>query len=63
MRLFSVNRMRASVSNVGRGFCVAWSRVFREEWVADFAWWCQGVLAWGCVEWDCVGFGFYRLES
>ena len=36
-RLFSVNKMRGGVSNVGRGFCVDRSRVFREMWVTDFA--------------------------
>ena len=47
---------------LGLEFCVVGLRVFHEEWVADFAWWCLGVLARGCGDWDCVGIGFYRLE-
>jgi hypothetical protein len=35
--VFSVNKMRGSLSNVGRGFCRVGSRVVLEIWVADFA--------------------------
>ena len=35
--LFSVNKMLRSLSNMGRGFWLARSRVFREIWVSDFA--------------------------
>ena len=33
----SVNKMLRSLSNIGHGFCVGWSRVSREAWVSDFA--------------------------
>jgi hypothetical protein len=46
---------------LGLEFCVVGSRVFHEEWVSDFAWWCLGVLARGWGEWFCEGFGFSRV--
>jgi hypothetical protein len=39
--LLSVNKRLAGLSNRGHGFCGARSRISREMWVADFAWFCE----------------------
>jgi hypothetical protein len=36
--LFSVNMTAGSMSNAGRGFCGAGSRILQEMRVSDFAW-------------------------
>ena len=43
--LVSVNKMLRSLSNVGLGFCRVRSRVSREVWVSNSAWWDGGGLA------------------
>jgi hypothetical protein len=48
--VFSVNKMLRRLSNVGRGFCRGRSRIHRETWVTDFAWWCGQEMALGSRE-------------